>query len=79
MNKRQFESKLKKAESSLNGACANLANLFQPYFDIEIHVLYQSGDGFVILYETGNVQQAPVNEAVNEVFNNIKRNKDYYK
>lgn len=81
MKKSEFNRQLrlaKNAESKMYSACGSLAEMFQPFFNEEISVLSQPDDGFVIMYDQDN-SYAPVNEPVNEAFENIKNDQDYYK
>lgn len=83
MNKRKLESALKKAntaESRLKGACDEMVEIFQPYFDCEIDVLHQMGDGFVVLYNTDtNGNSSNLNDPVKDVFENLKIDINHYR
>ena len=83
MNKNEFKKALKRgvtAESNISNACADMAIFFEPYFDCEIAVLHQMGDGFVILYNMDrHDNQANLNEPVINAFENIKEDEDYYR
>jgi len=83
MNKKEFNKELAKAEnaeSKMSIACGSLACMFESYFDGEIDVLHQMGDGFVILYNMeGSGLHDNLNEPVKNAFENIKKDKDYYK
>ena len=83
MNKRKLESALKRAgtaESKLKSACADIAEIFQHYFDCDIDVIHQMGDGFVVLYNTDtNGNNSNLNDPVNEVFENLKLDINHYR
>jgi hypothetical protein len=74
-------SQANKAISNLKAKEDALANIFQPYFNDEISVLYQESDGFVVLHNTDceNENYANLNPGVKEVFENIQSDKNYYK
>lgn len=81
MNLKDFNKTVKKANKALgelNNYCGSLSMMFQPYFNEEISVMYQMGDGFVVVYET-DCFSAPKNDPIEEVFNNIKSDKNFYK
>ena len=83
MNRNELNKALKRgvnAKSKLSKACSDMATFFEPYFDCEIEVLHQMGDGFVILYNIDrHDNQANLNEPVISAFENIRKNKDYYR
>lgn len=67
--KKKIETALKrgdKAEQSLNSACGQMADLLQEFFEDDITVLYQQGDGFVICYDTDDRSTAPENISITE-------------
>jgi len=81
MRKSEFNKHLRlatNAESKMHSACGSLAEMFQPFFNEEISVFNQPDDGFVIMYDQDN-SDAPINEPINQAFENIKVDKDYYK
>jgi hypothetical protein len=85
MDKKKFNKALKIAsdgESRMAVGCADLTILFQPYFDREISVLYQSSDGFVILrdaFDCGRMNMnAPENIPINEALEIIGKNPKAY-
>ena len=83
MNKRELEKALKKAtkaESELKSACDDIATIFEPYFDCEIDILHQMGDGFVVLYNTDtNGNNSNLNDPLKDVFENLKIDINHYR
>ena len=83
MNKRKLESALKRAriaESKLKSACDDIAEIFQHYFDCDIDVIHQVGDGFVVLYNTDtNGNDSNLNDPVDNVFENLKIDPNHYR
>lgn len=71
----------KKAIIQLKSKEDSLAELFQPYFDDEISVLYQESDGFVVLHNTDceDKNYSNLNPGIKEVFENIQKDKNFYK
>ena len=59
--------------------CEKLEEVFTPYFDEDIFVLYQESDGFVICVQDLESDNAPSNYEVKEAFKNIKSNEDHYR
>ncbi len=55
-----------------------MATIFQPYFDCEINVLHQMGDGFVVLYNT-DANGNNLNDPVKDVFENLKIDINHYR
>ncbi len=81
MKKSEFNRQLRiaiNAESKMHNACGALAEIFQPFFNEEISVFNRPDDGFVIMYDQDN-SEAPVNEPVNQAFENIRADENYYK
>lgn len=81
MDKKLINRQLKlasKGESLMSNACGEIAIELQSYFDFDISVFFDEGDGFVVLWdaEDGNV---PINEAVEEVVKWIEKDPDHYK
>lgn len=83
-----MEKEFKKLLKNANKAIMNLkskedylAEFFKPYFDEEIHVLYQESDGFVILHNVDyhDRDHSNLNTGVIEAFKNIKADKNYYR
>lgn len=84
MEKRKFNSTLRRAirlENQLNGACDDLADMFQPYFDDDISVLYQSSDGFVILHnlDVDDKSNTNLNTGVKEAFDIISKDENHFR
>ena len=83
MNEKDLQKALKKgkkAERELKSACEDMATIFEPYFDCEIDVLHQLGDGFVILYNTDiNGNNSNLNDPVIDAFENLKININHYR
>lgn len=80
MNKRTFDALLKganKAELKKIAYCSMMEEILQPFFPSEIFILFQESDGFVVCY-AGNKGDAPCNEPIEAVFENIKADKTYY-
>ena len=84
MTNKEFQSALKKAykcEQKLKSACVDLENIFQPYFNDEITVLYQNSDGFVILHDTElslGRENGYKNTEVKHAFELIKNDKKHF-
>ena len=83
-----MEEKFKKILCNANKAISNLkdkedimSSFFQPYFDDEIFVMYQESDGFVVVHNVDHKDKnhSTLNSSVNEVFYNIKKDKNFYK
>lgn len=82
--RKEFNKLLKNAENALSKLQSkqdDLCIFFQPYFDEEISVLYQDSDGFVILHNQDFIDKSRsnLNTPVKEVFENIKKDKNFYK
>ena len=75
MKRSEFTKALAKginAESKMKSACDDMIGFFKPYFDCEIDVLHQMGDGFVIHYNMDtNDNYSNLNEPVDDAFNKI--------
>ena len=67
--------KATEASTKANSAADDLAISFQPYFKGEISVLYQMGDGFVILYD----EEMNYTEPVLTAHDNISKDINHYK
>lgn len=67
-----------KSESVMHSACGAIASNLQPYFDCDISVFNQRGEGFVVLWdaEDGNV---PNNDRVEDVVERIAKSPDHYR
>lgn len=74
---KKIHDKANKASLQLKGCESELEAFFQPYFNEEIFVLYQEGDGFCIAYDVPD--KAPKNEPVTFALKNIDSNENYYK
>jgi hypothetical protein len=82
--KRKFNALLnnaKKAIMKLKSKEDDLLMFLQPYFNEEIAVLYQESDGFVVLFNMDNEDRnhSNLNSGVEEVFENIQKDKNFYK
>jgi hypothetical protein len=62
-----------KARSKMESACGQIASNLQPFFDEEISVDFQPGDGFVVIWENESKHFAPHNIPVEDVVNKIKK------
>ena len=68
MNLRRFNSahnKAVKANLHVDSQCGVMASELQEFFNEEIAVLYQSGDGFVVLHD--GHQNTPVYDVITAV------------
>ena len=83
-----MKTKFNKLLKQANEAICNLkskedaiAELFQPYFNEQISVLYQESDGFVVLHniDMEDKSYSNLNSGVSEVFENIQYDKDFYR
>lgn len=80
MKKTQFDKALREAdkgESIMNHWCEAISGMFQPYFKYDISVMHRVGDGFVVIYDEDN-EDVPVNIEVQEVFDQITKDPEYY-
>ena len=71
-------SKAIKYSGKCYSACGRIASEFQPYFDDEIIVFEQPGEGFVIEFEA-NDGLAPHNIPVMKALAAIKSDPNYYR
>lgn len=77
MDKRKFAGAHRRAKNhllKLDGACAEMAIMLQPYFDEEVHVLHQESDGFVVLHGENDW-----NTNVHDVIAAIEKDPDFFK
>lgn len=76
---KELHKKAHKLESQLKSVCDSIAKEFQPFFPDDIDVFYQPSDGFVILHNIDSqTNYSNRNTSINEVIENIIKNKDYY-
>ncbi|MHA1382003.1 MAG: hypothetical protein ACTSRG_26830 [Candidatus Helarchaeota archaeon] len=75
---RKLESIAQTAENDLHSKCADIAMFLAPMVDFEISVGFQPSDGFVVIFEK-NVFDAMVNEGLEEFYNNVTKDRNYYK
>lgn len=75
--KKELSKAIKYARKSHN-ACGVIASELQPFFDYEIAVFEQPGDGFVIEYEA-NDGLAPHNIPVLKAVEALKKDPDAYR
>lgn len=54
------------AKGQMDSACGNISRILQPFFNAEISVDFQPGDGFVVIWEDGCFS-APNNKTVEDV------------
>lgn len=71
-------SKAIKYSGKSHNACGVIASELQPFFDYEITVFEQSGDGFVVEYEA-NDGLAPHNIPVLQVVEDLKKDPNTYR
>lgn len=65
MDKKKFNTahrRAKKAENEMVTQCGIMAGILQDFFDEEIEVLFQPGDGFVVLH--GMMENTPVDDVI---------------
>lgn len=63
-----------------NGACNGIKENLEKYFEGEIDVFHQQGDGFVVLYNTeSHGKDSNLNHPVSVVVKNIKFDENHYR
>lgn len=81
MDKKLINKQLKlavKAENAMHNACGGIASDLQPYFDYDISVFHQEGDGFVVMWDEDD-NNAPISETVENVVETIEKDPDHYR
>jgi hypothetical protein len=56
-----------------------IEEMLQPYFEKEIHILYQMSDGFVVCIESYSFHDAPSNIPVEDVLDDLEIDKEAFK
>lgn len=82
MKTKYIQNQLDKARKHLgisNLACKAITSELQSFFEYEISVMHQMGDGFVVCWDCNDSQIAPYNIPVEDVLENIKRDSNAYR
>lgn len=82
MNEKLIKNALKKAlhhYTKTQSFCDIISEELQPFFNEDISVLYQMGDGFVVLHEPKRTYEGPLNTSVMSVVEFIKEDPNRFK